>query len=248
MLSASSRQSCVAGKRILFPRHASPRHTSTLQGTIKRARNLRSDATIRPLSTTTHPPSGNNTENVPATTATATATATAATAAATARATPTSGNDPAGDNLNWNTFFRLRKVRRRYNLAASMVTSVGTTVSGIAVLSRQDIDAIGGQLFGMDPFVVLGLATVGCGAMGWLAGPFLGNAVFNLVNQRVKDQMALKEKGFYARIKRFRVDPSSQSLSNPVPDYYGEKIGSVAGYRQWLKDQRAYNKKRQSFV
>jgi import inner membrane translocase subunit TIM23 len=56
-----------------------------------------------------------------------------------------------------------------------------------------------------------------------------------------------KEKGFYARIKRYRVDPSAQSFSNPVPDYYGEKIGSVAGYRQWLKDQRAYNKKRQSF-
>ena len=64
-------------------------------------------------------------------------------------------------------------------------------MSGIAVLSRQDIDTIGGQLFGMDPFVVLGLATAGCGALGWLAGPFLGNAVFNLVNKRVKDQMAL---------------------------------------------------------
>jgi len=33
-----------------------------------------------------------------------------------------------------------------------------------------------------------------------------------------------------------------------VPDYYGEKIGSVKDYRQWLKDQRAYNKKRQSFL
>lgn len=33
-----------------------------------------------------------------------------------------------------------------------------------------------------------------------------------------------------------------------VPDYYGEKISSVAGYRQWLKDQRAFNKKRTSFL
>ena len=33
-----------------------------------------------------------------------------------------------------------------------------------------------------------------------------------------------------------------------VPDFYGEKISSVAGYRQWLKDQRAFNKKRTSFV
>jgi len=34
-------------------------------------------------------------------------------------------------------------------------------------------------------------------------------------------------------------------MSNPVPDYYGEKIGSVADFRNWMKDQRAYNKKRQ---
>lgn len=29
-----------------------------------------------------------------------------------------------------------------------------------------------------------------------------------------------------------------------VPDFYGEKIQSVQGYRQWLKDQRAFNKKK----
>ena len=57
-----------------------------------------------------------------------------------------------------------------------------------------------------------------------------------------------KEKEFFDRIKRFRVDPSSNSIANPVPDYYGEKIGSVQGYRQWLKDQRAYNRKRRNFI
>jgi len=29
-----------------------------------------------------------------------------------------------------------------------------------------------------------------------------------------------------------------------VPDYYGEKIGSVADYRRWLKDQRAFTRKK----
>lgn len=53
-----------------------------------------------------------------------------------------------------------------------------------------------------------------------------------------------KEKEFYARIKKFRVDPTVSSMQNPVPDYYGEKIGSVTGYRRWLKDQRAFNLKR----
>ena len=53
-----------------------------------------------------------------------------------------------------------------------------------------------------------------------------------------------KERAFYARIKKYRVDPTSSSMANPVPDYYGEKIGSVADYRRWLKDQRAFNLKR----
>lgn len=57
-----------------------------------------------------------------------------------------------------------------------------------------------------------------------------------------------KEKEFFDRIRRYRVDPSSNSIANPVPDYYGEKIGSVQGYRQWLKDQRAYNRKRRNFI
>ena len=57
-----------------------------------------------------------------------------------------------------------------------------------------------------------------------------------------------KEKEFFDRIKHFRVDPSTNSATNPVPDYYGEKIKSVQGYRQWLKDQRAYNRKRRSFI
>lgn len=53
-----------------------------------------------------------------------------------------------------------------------------------------------------------------------------------------------KEKAFYGHIKRYRADPTSSSVNNPVPDYYGEKIGSVADYRRWLKDQRAFNRKK----
>ena len=57
-----------------------------------------------------------------------------------------------------------------------------------------------------------------------------------------------KERDLFRRIKKHRVDPSNSSAGNPVPDYYGEKIGSVGQYRIWLRDQRAYNKRRQSFV
>jgi len=79
-------------------------------------------------------------------------------------------------------------------------------------------------------------------------GPIVGTGIFNLRNRRVRKEMDEKEKEFYKRVRRYRVDPSASSMANPVPDYYGEKIASVAGYRQWLKDQRAFNKKRQTYV
>ncbi|GAQ33869.1 presequence translocated-associated motor subunit PAM17 [Aspergillus tubingensis] len=150
--------------------------------------------------------------------------------------------------LDWDSFFKLRASRRRYSLASSIVSSLFTTVIGVQVLSTQDLESLGAQVMGLDPFVVLGMATAACGAAGWLVGPFVGNAVWGLVYRRYKPAVMVKEKEFFDRIRRFRVDPSSNSIANPVPDYYGEKIGSVQGYRQWLKDQRAYNRKRRHFI
>ncbi|KAJ5115345.1 Mitochondrial import protein Pam17 [Penicillium alfredii] len=150
--------------------------------------------------------------------------------------------------LDWNSFFKLRASRRRYSLASSIASSLVTTTVGVQVLSSQDLESLGAQVMGLDPFVVLGLATAACGAIGWLAGPFVGNGVWGLVYRRFKPSVVVKEKEFFDRIRRFRVDPSTNSIANPVPDYYGEKIGSVQGYRQWLKDQRAYNRKRRNFI
>ncbi|KAA6407336.1 MAG: presequence translocase-associated motor subunit [Lasallia pustulata] len=150
--------------------------------------------------------------------------------------------------LTWNEFLRLRKVRHRFNIVASISTATLTTLVGVMILSQQDLEALSGQVLGLDPFVVLGLATVGCAAAGWLIGPVLGGTVFGFWYRRFGAQVAEKEREFFYRIKKYRVEPSSQSIANPVPDYYGERIGSLQGYRHWLKDQRAYNKKRQSYV
>jgi import inner membrane translocase subunit TIM23 len=98
---------------------------------------------------------------------------------------------PRDATLDWNTFFRLRKVRRWYHLVASFVTAMGTTVTGVVVFSQRDVDTAVARMFGLEPFLVLGIATVACGALGWLAGPFLGNSVFNLVYRRMRTQLAL---------------------------------------------------------
>ncbi|KAI1857861.1 uncharacterized protein JN550_013001 [Neoarthrinium moseri] len=148
--------------------------------------------------------------------------------------------------LDWNSFFTLRKTRRRFQLACSVATMVvGGSIAGL-VLINVEMDWLG--KIPLDPFITLGLMTMGSAALGWLAGPSLGATIFYMVKRGVKTPMAIKEAEFFARIKKNRVDPSVSSVGNPVPDYYGEKISSVAGYRQWLKDQRAFNKKRTSFI
>jgi import inner membrane translocase subunit TIM23 len=62
---------------------------------------------------------------------------------------------------------------------------------GVQVLSAQDIDTMGAQVMGLDPFIVLGLATAACGALGWLAGPVLGNTAWGLVNRRYRGGVAI---------------------------------------------------------
>jgi Mitochondrial import protein Pam17 len=85
------------------------------------------------------------------------------------------------DTLTWNAFLALRKTRRRYNLFFSITTAALTTLGGVAFLSNQEIDAVGGQIFGMDPYVVFGLATASFGVVGWLLGPAVGNKAFAMM-------------------------------------------------------------------
>ncbi|KAK2068973.1 hypothetical protein P8C59_003583 [Phyllachora maydis] len=154
---------------------------------------------------------------------------------------------PPSAPLDWNSFFRLRKQRRRWQLGFSVVLGVAGSGGGALFLSTGAAEwAV--SLVPLEQFVTLGLMTTGFGLLGWLAGPSCGSLVFNALNRQHRAQMLLREVQFFARIKKHRVDPTASSMSNPVPDYYGEKISSVAGYRQWLKDQRAFNKKRTTFV
>lgn len=93
--------------------------------------------------------------------------------------------------LDWDSFFKLRASRRRYSLASSIATSLASTAVGVQVLSGQDLESLGAQVMGLDPFVVLGMATAACGAVGWLAGPMVGNGIWGLVYRRFKPSVAI---------------------------------------------------------
>lgn len=108
----------------------------------------------------------------------------------TATSSTASSSSISTQPLTWNEFLRLRKVRHRFNLVASLNTATITTAAGVFTLAQQDLEALSGQVFGLDPFVVLGLVTVGCGAVGWLIGPVLGGTVFGLWYRRFGAQIA----------------------------------------------------------
>ncbi|KAF5002204.1 hypothetical protein FGRMN_510 [Fusarium graminum] len=145
--------------------------------------------------------------------------------------------------LDWNNFFKMRVKRRRYQLLFSITNGMFVGGAGAVFLSTGSAEPIISQI-PLDPFMTLGLMTLAFSGLGWLSGPSVGNQVFYLLNRQWKKQMTQKEAVFFDRIKKHRVDPANSSASNPVPDFYGEKISSVAGYRQWLKDQKAFNKKK----
>ncbi|KPI45498.1 Presequence translocated-associated motor subunit pam17, mitochondrial [Cyphellophora attinorum] len=147
--------------------------------------------------------------------------------------------------LDWNTFFRLRTSRRYYSLTSSLIGLVSTTAGTFYFLTvYPDQSDYVVKLIPMDPIISTGIAMTAAMLTGWLLGPIFGNGLWRIMHRKGLAEFTSKERAFFERIKRHRVNPAGASTNNPVPDFYGEKIGSVQGYRRWLKDQRAFNRKR----
>lgn len=127
----------------------------------------------------------------------------AATTANASSSTTASSNVAAEANtLTWNRFLALRKTRRRLSLFCSIAAAIASTAVGVNLVLGYDVDSLGAQTFGLDPFIVMGLSTVACGCVGWLLGPAIGDGMFRLV---------------YRKIGRQIVEVSFSSLSNLMP-------------------------------
>ena len=111
----------------------------------------------------------------------------AAAAAAAAKQQAAHPNEPP---LDWNTFFALRKSRRRWQLTFSIATSAVGGTAGALFLSTGSADWAVNQI-PLDPLVTLGLMTFGFAALGWLVGPAIGSQIFYILNRKYRSQMAL---------------------------------------------------------
>ncbi|KAI9016238.1 mitochondrial import protein Pam17-domain-containing protein [Phycomyces nitens] len=142
----------------------------------------------------------------------------------------------------WDDYFKLRKKRRMFELAAYPPSTILPIITTGAYCMNLQVDPTETYL-GLDPVTGLGLLTLSTGFFGLLLGPLFGDALFKLTNRKMIPEMEIRDKAFYEHIKNNRADARLNSIRNPVPDYYGEKIQSVADYRAWLRKQREHYRK-----
>lgn len=149
--------------------------------------------------------------------------------------------------LTWEQFLKLRKQEKRINFVSSIFTSLVGSTTAWAYISQVEIDPTQ-MIYGVDPFVVMVGGMFASTLLGYLFGPLVGGGVFNLKNRAILREYLDRQKTFLKHIIKNRADPSRNSFQNPVPDYYGENIGSLKEYRTWLRDCNAYRKKAQEFL
>ncbi|KAK1923638.1 Presequence translocated-associated motor subunit PAM17, mitochondrial [Papiliotrema laurentii] len=166
-------------------------------------------------------------------------------AASSSTSTSTS-TSPTALPLTWPAYLSLRRQRRLW----STLFTVPTTLAGLTLGGGYfaSIESDPTQLImGVEPMFVYAGATVGCMALGYLLGPTLGSSLFSLTHPSLSRgnpaPLEVMDREFFQRISKRRGDPSFQSVNNPAPDFYGEKIVSLSTYRRWLRDQAAYNRK-----
>ncbi|EIW51814.1 Pam17-domain-containing protein [Trametes versicolor FP-101664 SS1] len=151
------------------------------------------------------------------------------------------------ETLPWQEYLSIRKQKRRWETAVTIPATALGFFAGISYFGNMEMDP-SKPIFNIDPMFVYGGATLGCAGLGYLLGPVIGSSIWRLTHRRTMKLIEQRDKEFHQHIVKNRVDPTAQSATNPVPDYYGEKIGSLHAYRQWLRDQSKFRKKASGFL
>ncbi|GAA5853876.1 hypothetical protein JCM3766R1_006056 [Sporobolomyces carnicolor] len=144
--------------------------------------------------------------------------------------------------VDWPTYLSLRKSQRIYGLVASVPTTLIGFFGGASYFATIESDPTE-LILGLQPVYIYGIATIGCIGLGWLAGPILGSSIWKMVHRRSVKSIEAKDKDFFAHVVKNRADASRNSVANPIPDYYAEKVGSLHDYRSWLRAQRTFMRK-----
>lgn len=144
--------------------------------------------------------------------------------------------------LTWPEYLAIRRSRHRWQTVATVPAAFLGLSAGITYFGSLETDPTK-PIFGFDPFMVYGALTVVCAGFGALLGPTVGGSIWRMTHRQKLDQIDAKDREFLEHISKNRVNASLQSANSPMPDYYGERVGSLHQYRQWLRDQNKYRRK-----
>ncbi|KAJ3319141.1 TIM23 complex component [Boothiomyces sp. JEL0866] len=133
--------------------------------------------------------------------------------------------------MDWQTFFTLRKSRKRYELGTGIVTAKFDPTETV---------------FGIDPLFAYAIEMILIGALSFVAGNLVATPLWRVLrSSQTLKEFDTKEKQFLNRLKKYRPsDYASVGAGDNVGylDYFGERIQSVKDYRVWLKKQRNFKK------
>lgn len=151
---------------------------------------------------------------------------------------------PPNAVLTWRGFFRKRWQRKsceRWFAASLGLVSFSASLYYVSFVKEFDPTVM---FFGiMDPSIAYMLMSFAGGALGACGGVFFGRLVWNRINYRLLHEMDIRDKIFDSHLAVHRAPSTAHSVDMPIPDFYGEKIKSLRGYRSWIRKHRKHMKK-----
>lgn len=99
-----------------------------------------------------------------------------------------SGTAAPRPTLDWDTYFQLRKTRRRIQVLFSVGGGAAGGTAGSSLLASGAAEPLVG-LIPLDPFFTMGLMAFASATLGWLLGPIVGSGVFNAWHRTIRPQM-----------------------------------------------------------
>ncbi|KAF7308760.1 hypothetical protein MKEN_01075100 [Mycena kentingensis (nom. inval.)] len=147
-----------------------------------------------------------------------------------------------GSTPTWTEYFALRKRRRLFQTACIAPCAGFGFLGGSFYFGSLETDPTK-PIFGFDPMMVYGICVLLCAGAGWVVAPSIGSTAWRMLNRESISYMDALDREFFKHVAKNRVDATLQSATHPIPDYYGESVGSLSQYRQWIRDQNKYRKK-----
>ncbi|KAJ3193162.1 TIM23 complex component [Irineochytrium annulatum] len=142
--------------------------------------------------------------------------------------------------LPWTDYFQKRKEKKFAERVGALCGAlIGFAGGSYYFLAVVDFDPTEYIFDIIDPSAAYSIGALLVGVAGYTVGVLAGGYVWRVMQRtEILRAIDMRDKEFFRRIQSSRPSEVKLSIDTPMPDYYGEEVTSVPGYRAWLKKQR----------